>query len=94
MLHLASASPAMVKINLPCSYQPGRQITFTYDSQSRISGITDPLGHSVSYAYDSNGNLISVTDQLGKTTTYEYNNLTHQHQLLTVTDPKGNKLSG
>ncbi len=53
--------------------QFGRQLNFTYDSNSRVSQMTDPSGKTVSYSYDSNNNLVSVTYQDGKTRTYVYN---------------------
>ncbi len=39
----------------------GHAINFTYDAQSRLSGMTDPNGGVVGYGHDANGNLVSVT---------------------------------
>ncbi|MDI6591952.1 MAG: DUF6531 domain-containing protein, partial [Patescibacteria group bacterium] len=68
----------------------GRKITLDYDGSGRIIKLTDPLHRSTTYTYDSNNNLSSVTDPLGNKTTYEYKNFKHQHQLRTITDPRGN----
>lgn len=69
----------------------GRQIALQYDNSGRITCLTDHLGRQVQYSYDQNNNLTAVTDQSENTTTFSYNNLTYQHQLLSVTDPKGNQ---
>ena len=49
----------------------GRLLTFTYDTSSRISRITDGL-RSVAYAYDTNNYLASATDTRGKIERYQY----------------------
>lgn len=53
----------------------GDQITFTYDSTSRLSKITDNAGRTVTFNYNSNYNMSKITYHDGKTVTYEYNSL-------------------
>jgi len=72
-----ASTPAIVApqagVLLRVTDQFGRQLNFTYDSNSRVSQMTDPAGKTVSYTYDSNNNLVSVTYQDGKIRTYVYN---------------------
>jgi fibro-slime domain-containing protein/RHS repeat-associated protein len=65
-------------------HSSGRSITFTRDSQNRITRITGPAGGQLIYTYDARGDLISSTDADARTTTYAYN-LTHG--LLDIADP-------
>ena len=65
-------------------HSSGRSITFTRDSQGRITRITEPSGAQLVYTYDGNGDLISSTDADTRTTTYAYNST---HGLLDVVDP-------
>lgn len=65
-------------------HSSGRSITFTRDSQNRITRITDPSGGQLNYAYDASGDLISSTDGDARTTTYTYNST---HGLLDIIDP-------
>lgn len=51
----------------------GRQISTTYDSNSRVATITDSNGGVYIYGYDLFGNLVSVKYPDGKTRTYVYN---------------------
>ncbi|HYS02725.1 MAG TPA: RHS repeat-associated core domain-containing protein [Candidatus Eisenbacteria bacterium] len=50
----------------------GASLTFTRDSQGRISRVTGPSGQVLSYAYSAAGNLTSSTDPDGNVTTYAY----------------------
>lgn len=75
----------------------GRNITLNYDSSGRIIQIQDFAGRRVTYEYDANGNLWKVTSPAtddfpsGKTTTYTYYSGTGHlnHNLISITDPKG-----
>ena len=62
----------------------GHSITFTRDSQGRITAITGPGGAIDTYNYDAAGNLASSTDADGNTTTYAYD---ANHDLLSATGP-------
>lgn len=64
----------------------GKNMTFTRDSDNRISTITDPAGNVLVYTYDSNGDLASFTDQAGDTSSYGYDS---NHDLVTIKDPAG-----
>jgi RHS repeat-associated protein len=61
---------------------------FAYDPVfSRLTRITDPLGHTLSIGRDAFGNPISITDALHHQTTLTYDST---GELLTITDPLGN----
>ncbi|SPD72164.1 hypothetical protein PITCH_A1230001 [uncultured Desulfobacterium sp.] len=80
-----------------------RNFHFSYDAKGRLTAISDYTGRSVYYAYDYDNNLIKVTDPAGKATIYTYDcsnmefdrngnpvpERSLNHNLLTVTDPKG-----
>src|SRR5207245_5277648 len=55
------------------THSSGKSVTFTRDSQGRITQITDPMGNSNIYTYDSNGDLISFKNRESNTTTFAYN---------------------
>jgi RHS repeat-associated protein len=57
---------------------------------NRVSGTTDPLGHTTSISYDSKGNPISIIDALGQTSTFAYNSA---GQVTSITDPLGQSIS-
>jgi RHS repeat-associated protein len=61
--------------------------TYTYNSYSERTSITDPLGRTTSYGYDEKGNLTSITDPMGRQTTFGYDS---EGQLTSTTDPQGN----
>jgi large repetitive protein len=70
----------------------GLQVTFTRDSQGRITSITDPTGtHSIVYRYDAAGDLVSVTDRDDNVTTMAYN-AALPHFLTQITDAMGNSV--
>ncbi|WP_212908495.1 RHS repeat-associated core domain-containing protein [Streptomyces sp. TS71-3] len=50
----------------------GRWVTFTYDSDKRITQAQDNAGRSTSYTYDTAGRLKTVTDTAHKTSSYTY----------------------
>ena len=55
----------------------GRQLNFTYDASSRVSGMSDPAGGVYKYAYDSSGNLAGVIYPDLKIRTYLYGETAH-----------------
>jgi RHS repeat-associated protein len=67
----------------------GQSITFTRDSQSRITKITGPSGQTLGYGYGSGEDLSSFTDADGHETTYAYD---PNHNLLKTTGPGGQPL--
>ncbi len=66
--------------------EDGRSITFTRDSEDRITCAEDPNGKQTRYSYDEAGNLAEVTDQAGRTVTFHYD---REHNLTGITDPSG-----
>jgi len=86
----------------------GAQITFTRDSQDRITRIDFPLAAPelpsgggrafIRYQYDANGDLVQVTDPAGLFTRFTYYNTQNstfkiQHYLQSILDPSGNPLA-
>ncbi|MEM7474531.1 MAG: putative Ig domain-containing protein [Planctomycetota bacterium] len=68
----------------------GPEITWTRDSQGRITAITDPAGKTIDYTYTPLGDLESVTDQISQRTSMTY--LSEPlHYLESITDPRGNR---
>ena len=64
----------------------GTQITkYTYDSQSRLTKLTDPLGKYETYTYDANNNLITKTDRMNTVITNGYDTL---NRLTSITAKK------
>jgi RHS repeat-associated protein len=78
-----------------------RYITFTYTAGNKIDYFFDWTGRRVDFTYDGNGDLWRVTSPTtteypqGKTTIYTYSTGQSEarlnHNLLTITDPKGNQ---
>lgn len=76
----------------------GRDVVFSYQG-TRLHQIKDWANRTVTFGYGPNGDLVSVTSPitddypLGKTTQYTYSsvygNIQLNHNLLTITDPKG-----
>ncbi len=46
---------------------------WTYDSEGRMTSMTDPLGKTSTYEYDKLGRQISMTDALGRSSRSLYN---------------------
>ncbi len=65
----------------------GRTSSFTYDSSTRLTKVTDPSGRTFQYGY-TGSDLTSYTDPAGKVTTYAYDGV---HNLTKITDPRGNE---
>ena len=57
-----------------------------YDTQNRITSVSDYADRQVSYVYDVAGDLISVTDVLEQTWTYVYDS---EHHMTQSKDPEG-----
>ncbi len=66
----------------------GPKLSFTRDSQGRITEVTGPSGQHLHYGYNTAGDLTSYTDADGNTTTYGYDD---KHDLASVTAPGGAK---
>jgi RHS repeat-associated protein len=49
--------------------------TFTYDSLSRLTSISNPEGSTINYTYDSNGNTLTKVNGRGTTISYQYDAL-------------------
>jgi RHS repeat-associated protein len=67
----------------------GQSITYTRDSEGRITQITGPSGQTLGYTYSTAGDLASSTDPAGNTTTYTYDS---DHNLLKMMGPGGQPL--
>ena len=67
-------------------HSAGKSVTFTRDTQGRITAITDPMSNTIQFVYDFYGDLVSVTDQEGNTTEFTYNS---SHGLVDIIDPRG-----
>jgi RHS repeat-associated protein len=70
------------------THSSGPAVTFTRDSQGRITAVTDPMGQRIRYSYDAAGNLAAVTDRAGNTTTFTY---AAGHLLQDILDPLSNR---
>jgi len=72
----------------------GEEMLFSYDTENRISSMTDPEGNSYRYSYDDVGNLESVVypydtpldDSDNPTRTYHYENTSFPSHLTGLTD--------
>jgi YD repeat-containing protein len=79
----------------------GEEMLFAYDSEQRISSMTDPERNSYSYNYDAVGNLTSVTypdntplDSLDNPTRfYHYENTSFPSHLTGLTDETGSRVT-
>jgi YD repeat-containing protein len=69
-------------------HSSGKSITFTRDTQGRITQMTDPNGVSNFYTYDANGDLISYKERANNTTSFTYEPLL-AHHLKSIIDPLG-----
>jgi RHS repeat-associated protein len=65
----------------------GRWISFTYDSQHRVTQARDNTGRTTSYTYDSAGRLETVTDPAGKVSSYTYDGTSNR--IATAKDARG-----
>jgi RHS repeat-associated protein len=63
-----------------------RSISFTYDSDNRITQAQDNIGRTVSYQYNSAGYLSQFTDANGGITQYTYD---QNGNMTSIQDPRG-----
>lgn len=63
-----------------------RSATFSYDTNDRLTKITDVLGRDTVFAYGSNNNLNSITAPGGAVTSFTYDN---DARVVSVTQPTG-----
>ncbi|MCC7248072.1 MAG: RHS repeat protein, partial [Lysobacter sp.] len=68
------------------TWPSGEFHTLTYDTNQRLSAVTDRAGRTMTFAYDGNGRLQTLTDAGGAVTTYGYD---ANGQLSLVTRPGG-----
>lgn len=61
--------------------------TFGYDTEHRVTTVTDSLGHSTEYHYDQHNHISKTVDPLGNAVLTEYDRF---GRLLAATDPLGN----
>ncbi len=77
-----------------------RTVRFFYDTENRITALTDFTGRSWRYRYDDLGDMVAITTPAterfprGTTTVLEYSSatmsdLSAQHNLVSITDPQG-----
>lgn len=61
-------------------------ITFTSDTDERVTSIADDTGKSTAITYDAEGNLTSFTNAAGQSWTFAYD---AEHNIISKTDPLG-----
>jgi YD repeat-containing protein len=79
----------------------GEQMLFSYDSEQRITTMTDPEDNEYTYSYDAAGNLASATypdntplDSLDNPVrTYHYENTSFPNHLTGLTDETGSRVT-
>lgn len=64
----------------------GETTTYTYDDQSNLLTVTDPLSDVTTYTYDALNRKSTIEDPASNTTTYGYDS---QDNLTSVDDPRG-----
>jgi RHS repeat-associated protein len=60
---------------------------YNFNSNGKITSITDRNSNALTFSYDSNNNLTSVTDPSGRSITLSYNST---NTINTIKDPNGN----
>ena len=64
----------------------GKEMSLTYDGNSRLTIVTDGANRQTTLTYNSSGYLTKITDPAGRDTTYSYSN----NRLTSITSPDGN----
>ena len=64
----------------------GETTSYTYDDQSNLLTVTDPLSHVTTYTYDALNRKSTAEDPASNTTTYGYDS---EDNLTSVDDPRG-----
>ena len=65
--------------------------TYAYDTQGRVTNVTDPLGLTTQYTYNTKGQRATMVDHRGNTTTYTYDafgreaSITHPASIVSTT---------
>jgi YD repeat-containing protein len=52
------------------THSSGKAVTFSRDTQGRITRVTDPTGNAIVYSYNGSGDLTAVTDRAAAQTSY------------------------
>ncbi|MFN2189396.1 MAG: RHS repeat-associated core domain-containing protein, partial [Candidatus Promineifilaceae bacterium] len=65
--------------------------TMTWDSDRRMTAITDENNHTTSFEYDERGNYIAITNPLSQTVHYTYE--PEFNKISSIIDPNGNVTS-
>jgi RHS repeat-associated protein len=60
---------------------------YNFDSNGKITSITDRNSNTLTFSYDSNNNLTNITDPSGRVITLSYDS---DNRINTITDPNGN----
>jgi len=68
----------------------GHSLVFSYDTQDRLTKITDPSNNTIQYSY-ANDNLAKVTYQDASTLRYVYEDTRHPHHLTGIIDHLNNR---
>lgn len=69
----------------------GRTLSYTYDTQQRLVGITAPGVQTFTYGYDADGHLAQVTYADASTRQYRYENPDFPHALTGLIDETGTR---
>lgn len=67
------------------------QITYSYDTNGRLNGVSDEFGNSLAIVTNSNNTISQISDDLGAVASYEYHASPNQHLLKTVIYPDNSK---
>ncbi|MBD3242648.1 MAG: hypothetical protein GF331_18805, partial [Chitinivibrionales bacterium] len=68
------------------THSTGEAISFTRDTENRITAITDTDNRTITYEYNPHGDLAKVTDAEGNVTRFKY---APNHYLLEIIDARG-----
>jgi RHS repeat-associated protein len=65
---------------------PARSVSYLYDTNGRMTRVTDARGNATQYGYDLRARMTSVTDPLGRTTTMTYEDENNSVVQMTAAD--------